>query len=404
MALRGISGVTAFVFLSMLAQEVGTSGLFTYKTVDEPSTVPGPIILWWSGRLFLQDGLTQLECPNSVCYSTKDRKFLRDPRTRVVYFYGTDLDPEDLPLPRKAYHQWALYHEESPMNNYMLVHNTMLQLFNYTATFRRHSDYPLTSTSLPSLEYLKTKPTHTLHQKNSFRIDDGLAAILYVQSHCDVASDRDRYVRELAKFIQIDSVGACEHNKDIEPHLRDPVMAMEDHDFFQYIAKYKFHLAFENAVCEDYMTEKLYRPLHLGAVPIYRGSAKVKDWTPNNSVILVDDFVSPEALANYIHHLDTNDDAYMKFLEFKVSDVQNSLLLTHMENRQWGVDDWNKPNPFVAFECYICDNIVQRTKMENGRLKRGEKPKYATPEHMFCPQPHPSVGTFDQLQKQDRYM
>lgn len=51
---------------------------------------------------------------------------------------------------------------------------------------------------------------------------------------------------------------------------------MHHDDFHKLAAKYKFTLAMENAICDDYMTEKLWRPLRLGSVPIVFGSHKVK--------------------------------------------------------------------------------------------------------------------------------
>jgi hypothetical protein len=42
------------------------------------------------------------------------------------------------------------------------------------------------------------------------------------------------------------------------------------------VARYKFTLSFENAVCNDYITEKLWRPLTVGSVPIYMGSPSVR--------------------------------------------------------------------------------------------------------------------------------
>lgn len=51
---------------------------------------------------------------------------------------------------------------------------------------------------------------------------------------------------------------------------------MHHDDFHKLAAKYKFTLAMENAICDDYMTEKLWRPLRLGSVPIVFGSPKVK--------------------------------------------------------------------------------------------------------------------------------
>lgn len=51
---------------------------------------------------------------------------------------------------------------------------------------------------------------------------------------------------------------------------------MHHDDFHKLAAKYKFALAMENAICDDYVTEKLWRPLRLGSVPIVFGSPKVK--------------------------------------------------------------------------------------------------------------------------------
>lgn len=88
------------------------------------------------------------------------------------------------------------------MNNYVLSHGPGIRLFNYTATFRRESDYPLTLQWLPSLEYLLEPVAVSLEEKNRLR-REGLAPVLYMQSHCDVPSDRDRYVKELMKYIKV---------------------------------------------------------------------------------------------------------------------------------------------------------------------------------------------------------
>lgn len=75
-------------------------------------------------------------------------------------------------------------------------------MFNSTATFRRGSDYPLTLQWLPSLGYLLQPVAVSLEQKNRWR-REGLAPIMYMQSHCDVPSDRDRYVQKLMKYIEV---------------------------------------------------------------------------------------------------------------------------------------------------------------------------------------------------------
>lgn len=47
-------------------------------------------------------------------------------------------------------------------------------------------------------------------------------------------------------------------------------------ELLHFISKYKFIIAFENSICDDYITEKLWRPLIVGSVPIYLGSPTVE--------------------------------------------------------------------------------------------------------------------------------
>jgi len=42
-----------------------------------------------------------------------------------------------------------------------------------------------------------------------------IAPVLYIQSDCDTASNRDRYVLELMKHIRIDSYGTCLNNAQL---------------------------------------------------------------------------------------------------------------------------------------------------------------------------------------------
>lgn len=58
--------------------------------------------------------------------------------------------------------------------------------------------------------------------------------------------------------------------------LENPSDSMNDAEFYQLMAKYKFTIAFENAIGDDYITEKLWRPLILGSVPIYMGSPSIQ--------------------------------------------------------------------------------------------------------------------------------
>lgn len=176
-----------------------------------------------------------------------------------------------------------------------------------------------------------------------------------------------------------------------------------------FIARYKFHLALENAICDDYMTEKLWRPMHLGAVPVYRGSPAVRDWMPNNlSIILIDDFDSPQELAKYLDFLDKNGEEYMKYLEYKnLGGIKNQFLLESLERREWGVNDMTLPNYLNGFECFVCDRENTRVKEEQEHKKsRGKipapRPRIAQYKHMGCPVPTPGFGSVEDLSGGDR--
>ncbi|NWU71838.1 FUT10 fucosyltransferase, partial [Pterocles burchelli] len=298
---------------------------------------------------------------------------------------GTDFSIDSLPLPRKDYHDWALFHEESPKNNYKLFHKPTITLFNHTATFSHHSHLPLTTQYLDGVGVLKSlRYMIPLQMKNSLR--KRLAPLVYVQSDCNPPSDRDSYVRELMCHIEVDSYGKCLHNRDLPQHLRNPA-AMDDENFHKILAQYKFILAFENAICEDYITEKLWRPLKLGVVPVYFGSPSVVDWLPSNkSAILVSSFSHPRELAHYIKTLDKNDQEYESYLQWKLKgDISNPRLLTVMKERKWGVQDITQDNYIDTFECMVCNRVWENIR----RKEKGWLPKRwkAQVNHLSCPKP-----------------
>lgn len=57
--------------------------------------------------------------------------------------------------------------------------------------------------------------------------------------------------------------------------LVDPVEGMTHKDFIELVSKYKFAISMENGICNDYITEKFWRPLHVGTVPIVLGSPSI---------------------------------------------------------------------------------------------------------------------------------
>ncbi|KAJ8878661.1 hypothetical protein PR048_019244 [Dryococelus australis] len=354
--------------------------------------VKDPVVLWWTP--FTGETSSVRQCGDVRCYITEDRVYFQHNLLQAVIFYGSNLDIFDLPLPRRSTQLvWALLHEESPKNLPTLSHEAMLSLFNYSSTFSRHSDVPLTLQYLDSFELLTTKKYFVSTVEKDMLVED-LAPVLYIQSSCSAPSGRDSYVLELQKHIRIDSYGKCLQNKKLPEIIANHSEDQDSDDFLKFVARYKFTLALENAICEDYITEKLWRPLVVGSVPIYMGSPSIRgemdlwkipvpyavpaelvllvwggfcqvivallmDWLPNeNSAILISDFRSPRDLAEHLEELNANATAYERHLRHKLGRgggrVENQRLLSALESRPPG-PNWSR---YVKhFECLVCKRL-----------------------------------------------
>jgi hypothetical protein len=354
--------------------------------LDAETQTDYPIVIWWTPFT----GYTRIvhHCSKGSCLFTHSRTEYNNSMTVGFMFYGSMINWGNLPLPRKPEHYWMLLHEESPKNNWPLAYNEGISLFNITSTPSRYSSYPLVTQYLESLEKLMRPLKYSTSQKS--KGDKGL--VMYLHSDCDPPSDRDSYVSELMKYIKVDSYGKCLHNKDLPEHLRDPISGMDSEDLLDIISQYKFTLAMENAICDDYITEKLWRPLYAGSVPVVKGSPSVIDWAPDNhSIIVIDDYPNPKELANYLQYLDTNDIEYDKYLSFKENGITNPKLLNIMNNREWSVNvrTPNNIDHIGGFECYICNLVTQKKKERMKGLP--VQPLIANTDHYKCQYPKPLV-------------
>ena len=85
----------------------------------------------------------------------------------------------------------------------------------------------------------------------------------------------------------------------------------------------------------------------IGSIPVYYGAPNVAEWLPNEySAIQINEFSSPQKLAEHLYYLHKNDEDYMAHLFHKPSINPNSLTLISNENlvqlmlqRSWGVSD-----------------------------------------------------------------
>lgn len=386
-----------------IPQKAAIDSLLTHKTQVEVKAkktsffIPDvPKILWWDfysgGKHVKNDTIT---CKGGTqCHVVSERSYNDHPDTMAIMHYGTHFNFMDLPKERIPSILWGLIHEESMKNaDFLFNHEAILSLFNYTATFKRQSDYPVTTQFLPNIEYLQSKKYLVpINDKNRYRKEDHLAPIFYIQSDCQTPSNREKYVELLQKYINVDSYGKCNNNKKLPDYLsfEKSMGPMNHEEFFKLGAKYKFTLSMENAVCDDYITEKVWRPFHLGSIPIIFGSPKIKDFLPSKkSAILVNDFDDVKDLAAFVRYLDGNDTAYEEYLHYKERyGITNTYLVSELDKRQWSKYDNMKRSYwsfFSGFECYICERL--HDNIMSYKSGKQIKTKVATLEQYGCPPP-----------------
>ncbi|XP_035707470.1 glycoprotein 3-alpha-L-fucosyltransferase A isoform X2 [Folsomia candida] len=158
----------------------------------------------------------------------------------------------------------------------------------------------------PYYKWIPSTNNPSTPEKNYAQDKYKFAAI--VVSHCPTYNDRLRYVYQLQNYIPVDIYGRC-----------GPLKCGQT--CFENISRdYKFYLAFENANCRDYITEKLFlNALGNDIIPIVLGAHRddYKYAAPPNSYIHVEDFPSVKELADYLTLLDQNDDLYNSYFKWK---------------------------------------------------------------------------------------
>ena len=139
---------------------------------------------------------------------------------------------------------------------------------------------------------------------------------LWFVSHCteekirNVWSGRISYALALSKYISID---VYSRNDDCKKQLGGLV---KDGTFGEpKLEEYPFYLSFENTLCKDYITEKLWKVLKSSGptIPIALGGLSVEEYNkvaPANSFIHVKNFTSPKALANHLQLVLNSDNSF----------------------------------------------------------------------------------------------
>jgi len=120
---------------------------------------------------------------------------------------------------------------------------------------------------------------------------------------------REQFFHALNRLRKVDSAGRALNNTGHRLPLGDRYQVKVD-----WLAGYRFNIAFENTRRAGWCTEKLVDPLHVNTIPIYWGDPRVKGFFNQESFICRDDFSSDHELAEYVLHVDDTPELYAKYI------------------------------------------------------------------------------------------
>ena len=232
----------------------------------------------------------------------------------AVLFNVHELWLSSLPPPqyrRPPRQRFVFFTQESPQTMTTFDPENYDNFFNWTMTYRFDSDVRLLYGRFHSVNSTVVNDTSQSDRRQRKKKTNTIA---WMVSHCETASKREEYVRQLQDHIAVDVYGHC---GTFECARNDSHWLSSPECYVQLASQYKFYLSFENSFCNDYVTEKFFSVLQHDLVPIVLGSADYSLIAPSHSYIDVAQFKSPADLAAYLLQLDADEELYDKYFEWK---------------------------------------------------------------------------------------
>lgn len=305
-----VTGV-CLIFLLLRYKLILKSTYFRIGLYNQSYRNETKYILFWNKMFrspilyFPTDGFGLFKhCEVKNCYATSIKNLLPvDEYHAIIFHIPNQGKPgeEVMPERRRDHQRYIFATLESPL--YYYGNHTQYvfdNFFNWTMTYRLDSDIPrrygyvernvLNNYQLPSKEEIRKKKS-----------------IAWMVSNCNSFNRREDLVEDLRKYIDVDVYGECGNLTC--PKESDCYTMLEEN--------YRFYLSFENAHCDDYITEKLFRTLQKNVIPIVFGGGNYKEVAPPNSYINVEDFQNVKDLANYLTYLEANLENYLEYFEWK---------------------------------------------------------------------------------------
>ena len=313
-----------------------------FSCKKSPNQTDRWLIVFWSTIFGKQPGIelkwNKSDCP-VACQVTSDHSRACDADGFVVHARDSHMIPPTESVP------WILYTQENPIYTSVMNDANFMSRFKLLVSYRLDYDFPWPSFHMPNA----TPP---------LRFKEKTKLIMAAFSNCEPV--RTEYMRQLMKFVEVDSYGDCLRNKH---GLVERYGSRNGSNFLELkteLAKqYKFTLVFFNQDCDYFVDAQLNHALNAGSIPVVMSTDKLDEFLPGNlrhSVIKVRDFRTPKDLSDYLKYLSRNETEYNKYLSWKLEGIEN-ITGTAIENV------WKPKYPLY---CQICVALSQGRIHEKG--------------------------------------
>ncbi|KAI6177734.1 Glyco-tran-10-N domain-containing protein [Aphelenchoides bicaudatus] len=248
------------------------------------------------------------ECPFECVY-TSNRSFFN--KADAVVFHANDLRENKRLKVANNKQKFVFFSLEAPVALERLSQGTWWKnvlKFHWIMSYAKNSHIQMNYKNGQLLGYFKDLG-NKFNAIGDFTLKSVLkgkkkrGAIWFV-SNC-WSQERMQVAEALKKHFHVDIGGQCGDN----------TLCSLGQNCSQLISQYYFYLAFENANCVDYVTEKLFNKLDLPIVPIVMKRSVYEKILPPEAFIAVDDFDSAKTLADFLTFLINNPRLYFEYFE-----------------------------------------------------------------------------------------
>jgi len=321
--------------LSVLQQRDSTSHYkFRFRLENEPNLTQQSFYIYMETPVYgtpkfcSSSRIFHPECPYQNCRLTCEPPTVRTTGVRRASIFHHE-DVKTAEVQKKLEHRsfediWILWSDEA---NKQIEHLNQFY-FNWTIGFRLDAEVSFGTYGILIEQQRKTtysKENNTdflfvLRQANieiknpllEYRILENFRYrskhALWFVSNCN-PKRRLNYYSELKLHYPVKAFGKCgeyQCEKGDQCETEQSYLAL-------------FYLAFESQRCLDYVTEKFWRALHFGMIPIALGPTKqcyLDLGIPESAFIHVDDFKSERLLANHLHQISNDYLLYRQYFQW----------------------------------------------------------------------------------------